>query len=63
MQDSDVRRVRRIARTKGLRLRKLPERSRDYWQHGPFMLVDADTNGIVSRFLDLDEIEQELERR
>jgi|1186.fasta_scaffold60387_3 hypothetical protein len=47
----------------GLRLTKFSERSRNYRQYGPVMLVDEATNCVIAHSLDLDDVEAELAAR
>jgi len=42
-------------RRAGMELHKVSERSRWYWQYGPYMAVDVNTSGIVTSGMDLAE--------
>ena len=53
--------VRNRARTKGYLLRKLRENSRDYPQHGPFLLLDARRNWMVASGLSLEQAAEAIE--
>jgi hypothetical protein len=55
--------LRRQARRAGLRVVRFGERSRWYWQYGPYALVDAETDGIVVYGLDADGLATELDKR
>jgi hypothetical protein len=50
-------RVRRAARRAGEATHKVRENSQDYWQYGPYMVVD-DRNCVVAYGLDLDGLEE-----
>jgi hypothetical protein len=55
--------LRRRAARKTLALVKVREDSRQFWEYGPFMLVDPCLNAVVARGLDLREVEAELASR
>ena len=52
--------LRRRARKYDLKLVKLRENSRDYWQYGPYMLVDIYTGGAYAYGMDPETVESEL---
>ncbi len=52
--------LRREAQKQGMRVSKVSERSRDYWQYGPFALADASTGLLVAYGMDLDQVAAEL---
>ena len=56
MSESVTSRVRRMYARQGIRVCKIPERSRWYLQCGPFMLVDVATSGVMASCLTLDEV-------
>jgi hypothetical protein len=62
-QNVTVRSLCRRAARQDLRLVKVPERSRHYWQYGPYLLTDADTSGVVAAGLWLDDVATELDQR
>lgn len=50
-------RLRRQARARGWMLKKSRRRDPEAVDFGTYMLVDADTNALVTEVLDLDELE------
>jgi len=52
--------LRRLAGIRGLRLWKVREGSRDYAEYGPWAIVDANTNGIVGRGFNQEDLEAEI---
>ena len=52
--------LRRRADKYGLKLVKLRGSNRDYWQYGPFMLIDVHTRGAYRHGMDLEQVEDEL---
>lgn len=57
-------RLRRLAARKGFSLHKVRRDSRDYWQYGPYCLVDATTSFVLDRGLqDLDDVAEVLAER
>lgn len=56
-----LRRIKRRAERAGLRISKIAERSRWYWQYGPYQIIDIYTNSVCQYGIqDLDELEAAL---
>ncbi len=51
-------RLRRAVARRGHTLSKVREGTPDFWQYGPYIIVNTHTNGVVSSALDLDDVEQ-----
>jgi hypothetical protein len=61
-ESGELCRLRRNADSLGLAVTKIPERSRWFYQYGPYMLTDPRSGyAIVASGLDLEEVEKWLQ--
>ena len=56
-------RLRRVGRRAGDAIHKVRENSQDYWQYGPYMILDGHGGWVVAYGLDLDGLEEYYSER